>query len=175
MAKKKASKEASAKEKVDAELTNLPMPKAPGMPELPQEAQEKLKKLKAQLEKFKAEAVKKFDEYIIGITLLPPPKPREGEQVNKDLVSVMVLIDDTDSTKMSKYELRTKLQDIMDKMAKEIDPNLVPEVIILSELWQNCYDAKYDLLQLIAMGAPVYDKGMLAAIKIAEIHKTMVL
>jgi len=31
------------------------------------------------------------------------------------------------------------------------------------------------MLQLIAMGAPIYDKGMLSAIKIAEIHKTMVL
>jgi len=178
MAKKKGEKtepKVSAREKADEELSKLPMPKAPGLPELPQEAQEKLKKLKAQLEKFKSEALKKFDQYIIGITLLPPPKPREGEKINKDLISVMMLIDDTDSTKMSKYELRTKLQDIMDKIAKEIDPNLVPEVIILSELWQNCYDAKYDLLQLIAMGAPVYDKGMLAAIKIAEVHKSMVL
>jgi len=47
--------------------------------------------------------------------------------------------------------------------------------MIISELWQNCYDAKYDLLQTIALGAPIYDKGMLSAIKIAEIHKTMIL
>ena len=57
----------------------------------------------------------------------------------------------------------------------EIDKNLSPNVVLLSELWQACFDAKYDMLQTVAMGAPVYDTGMLAAIRIAEVHKTMVL
>ena len=47
--------------------------------------------------------------------------------------------------------------------------------MLLSELWQNCYDGKNELLQLIAMGAPIKDTGMLSAIKIAEIHKNMIL
>src|SRR3989338_8090367 len=46
---------------------------------------------------------------------------------------------------------------------------------LLSEVWQNCYDTKYDLLQLIALSAPIHDTGMLKAIKIEEIHKSMVL
>ncbi len=40
---------------------------------------------------------------------------------------------------------------------------------------QSCYDGKQDLLQLIAVSAPVYDGGMLGAIKLSEIHKSMVL
>jgi uncharacterized protein (UPF0332 family)/predicted nucleotidyltransferase len=76
---------------------------------------------------------------------------------------------------MTKYELRNKLQGIFDSMAKDIDKNLIPDAVLLSELWQNSYDAKYELNQLISMGAPIFDKGMLAAIKIAEIHKSMVL
>jgi uncharacterized protein (UPF0332 family)/predicted nucleotidyltransferase len=63
----------------------------------------------------------------------------------------------------------------MDKLAQDIDKNIYPDALLLSELWQNCYDGKYDLLQLIALSAPVYDTGMLQAIKIAEIHKNMVL
>jgi len=97
------------------------------------------------------------------------------QQAGKDEISVLVLVDDSDSTKMSKYELKTKLSQIIVKMGKDIDPNISAETIILSELWQNCYDAKYDYLQLIAAGAPVFDTGMLAAIKISEIHKQMVL
>jgi uncharacterized protein (UPF0332 family)/predicted nucleotidyltransferase len=172
MAKKAKTKK---EDKADEELKNMPMPKAPGMPEIPKEAQEKLKEIKKKLDNFKDKILEKFDKYIMGITLLPPPKPKEGEKINKDLISVLVLVDDTDSKKMTKYELRNKLQSIIDNLSKDIDKNLVADVVILSELWQNCYDAKYELLQLISMGAPIHDNGMLAAIKIAEVHKTMVL
>lgn len=142
---------------------------------LPKEAQEKLKQIKAKLDKFKKKVLDKFDKYIVSVALLPPPKPKEGEQPDKSKIHVLVLVDDTDSKKMSKYELKTKLSSIIKTIAEEVDKNLVPQTIILSELWQSCFDAKYELLQVVAMSAPVYDKGMLQAIKIAEIHKTMIL
>jgi predicted nucleotidyltransferase/uncharacterized protein (UPF0332 family) len=47
--------------------------------------------------------------------------------------------------------------------------------MLLSELWQNCYDQKYDVLRMISLASPIYDKGMLAALKLSEIHKSMVL
>ena len=71
-------------------------------------------------------------------------------------------------------ELKDKLSAIIGNVAKDIDKNMEVNTIILSELWQSCYDGKTDLLQMIALSAPVYDAGMLAAIKISEIHKTMV-
>jgi uncharacterized protein (UPF0332 family)/predicted nucleotidyltransferase len=142
---------------------------------LPKDVQEKLKKIKEKLDDFQKQVTKKFDKYIMGVALLPPPKPQQGEQVDKDKISVLVLVDDSDSQKMSKLELKDKLTAIIAKIAQDIDKNIVTQTLILSELWQSCYDAKYDLLQLIAMSAPIFDTGMLAAIKIAEIHKTMVL
>lgn len=166
------------------------------LPNLPKEAKEKLEQIKKKLETFKKEVVEKFDKYIMGITLLPPRKQQFGQgfpamptmqapnlaqglqgaqQPNKDEISVLVLVDDSDSTKMSKFELKTKLSQIIAKIGKDIDPNIVTDTIILSELWQNCYDAKYDYLGMIAAGAPVFDTGMLSAIKIAEVHKQMVL
>ncbi|MFH1642834.1 MAG: nucleotidyltransferase domain-containing protein [Nanoarchaeota archaeon] len=151
------------------------LPQIPDIKELPKDIQDKLKQIKLKLEKFQKKILEKFDKYIIGIALLPPPKPKEGDMINKDEISVLILVDDTDSKKMSKQELRSKLTAIIGEVAKGIDKNIKPEVVLLSELWQSCYDAKYDLLQLIAMGAPVYDQGMLSAIKIAEVHKNMVL
>ncbi|MBI2124687.1 nucleotidyltransferase domain-containing protein, partial [Candidatus Pacearchaeota archaeon] len=85
------------------------------------------------------------------------------------------LVDDSDSRTMSKLELKDKLTAIVQSIGQEIDPNITPQTLILSELWQNCFDAKYELLQLIALSAPIHDTGMLQAIKIAEVHKTMVL
>ena len=151
------------------------MPMGQMTPEATKELEEKLKKVKKQIETFQKAICKKFDEYIVGVGLLPPPKPREGQPEDKDKVYTLVLVDDTDSKKMSKIELKNKLLKIMDQEALAIDKNILPEVYLLSEIWQSCYDGKYDLLQLIALAHPIYDKGMLAAIKIAELHKSMVI
>ncbi len=147
----------------------------PPMPQLTKEQEKKLKEIKEKLDKFQKKVIEKFDKYVMGIALLPPQKPKEGEKFDKDRISVLVLVDDSDSQKMSKMELKQKLFTIIDGIAQELDKNIFPEVLILSEVWQNCYDQKYEILQLISMSAPVLDKGMLSAIKIAEIHKTMVL
>jgi len=134
-----------------------------------------LEGIKAKLDKFSKEIVKKFDKYIMGVALLPPPRPVEGKKVNKDQINVLVLVDDTDSKKMTKMELKEKLSTIIDNMAQEIDKNILPQTVILSEVWQSCYDGKHDMLRTFAMAAPVYDTGMMSAIKIAEIHKSMIL
>jgi len=142
---------------------------------LPKEAQERLKEITGLVEKFKSRVLEKFDKYVMGIALLPPKKPKEGEAADVKTINVLVLVDDSDSQKMSKEELRTKLTAIIEKMGREVSPDLAANTLILSELWQMCYDAKYDMLQLVALSAPVHDNGMLAAIKIAEVHKNMVL
>jgi len=142
---------------------------------LPPETQQKLNDMKDKLEDFSKKVVDKFDKYIVGVSLLPPPKPKEGEKFDKDILDVLVLVDDSDSKKMAKQDLKNRLITIIDEIAKGIDKNILPQVILLTELWQNLYDGKYELVQIVAMGASIYDQGMLQAIKIAEIHKTMVL
>ena len=167
---------------------------AEAISKLPEDVQEKLKAIKSKLENFQKKVLEKFDKYIMGIALMPPPKPEELQQLqqmqlppgqpsppaepkpeDKDKIHVLILVDDSDSRTMSKLELKDKLTAIVNSIGKEIDPNLTPQTLILSELWQNCFDAKYELLQLIALSAPIHDNGMLQAIKIAEVHKTMVL
>jgi len=166
--------------------------------QLPKEAQDKLRLIKKNLDKFKSQILKKFSNYIIGIALLPPPANQKGSvpsQVQaptpqqqhvsmqgqkppeqpKDQINTLVLVDDTDSKKMTKEELKTKLSSIIQQVAADVDKKIVTQTILLSELWQNSYDGKYDLNKLIAYAAPIHDTGLLAAVKIAEIHKEMVL
>ena len=184
--KKEESKESNLQEEVKHE-------QVPQLSNLTPEVQEKLDQIKSKLETFQKKVFEKFDKYIVGIALMPPPKPEELQQLqpnlqqetapqpsepkpeDKDKIHVLVLVDDSDSKTMSKLELKDKLQAIVTSICQEIDKNITPQTLILSELWQNCFDAKYELLQLIAMSAPIFDKGMLQAIKIAEIHKSMVL
>ena len=179
---------AKSKAKSKSDPKGKEAPKEDPLNQLPPEAREKLRKIKTKIDAFQKKIIGKFEDYIVGIGLLPPPKeppanlPAEvqAEELKrfnevKDKVHVLVLVDDTDSKKMSKQELKDKLTFVIEKEAKETDEQLLPQVLILFEVWQNCYDAKYDLLQLISMCAPVFDRGMLGAIKIAEIHKQMVL
>jgi len=104
-----------------------------------------------------------------------PANPAAPAVPAKDQVNILVLVDDTDSKKMTKQELKIKLHTIIGQTAKDIDKRLTPQTVILSELWQNCFDSKYELLRMIAYAAPIFDTGMLAAIKISEIHKEMVM
>ncbi|MGV8086455.1 MAG: nucleotidyltransferase domain-containing protein [Candidatus Woesearchaeota archaeon] len=150
-------------------------------PDMPEEAKKKLAELKEKLDGFQKKVLDKFSDYVLGISLLPPPRPEVDPEtgketpVDKNKIYLLTLVDDSDSKKMSKEELKDKLSTIIHSMAEEVDKNLAVETLLLTELWQSCYDAKYDYLQAIAMGVAIYDKGMMAAIKISEIHKNMVL
>ena len=156
-------------EKENLESSEKPE-KLPQLPKIPPEVEKKLKQIKAKVDKFKKEIIKKFDKYIIGISLLPPKKEE------KDKINILVLIDDSDVQKMSYEELTTKLFKIIETTAAETDKNLSPEIMLLGELRESCFDGKYEILQLIASSAIVYDpKDTLSAIKIAEVHKTMVI
>ena len=143
--------------------------------EIPPEVKEKLEKIKAKVETFKENILKKFDKYILGVGILPPPKPKEGETIDKDKIYTLVVIDDTDSKRMTKDDLKNKLGVIIQKMAKDTDKHLDVEILILSEIWQSCYDGKNEILQKIALSIPIFDKGLLKTLKVTEIHKSMVL
>ncbi len=142
---------------------------------LPKETQEKLKDIKEKLQRYQKSILEKFDKYIMGISLLPPPKDEQLKPEERDKITLIVLVDDSDSKKMSKFELKDKLAAILQSTATDIDKNFFVQTVILSDLWQSCYDARYDVLQLVALSAPIFDTGMLQAVKIAEVHKTMVL
>ncbi len=220
MAKKTKKKSGSLKPKAMNTKGKAPMLPEGAVPQgqgqLPPEMQKKLADLKKKLDKFKDKVLDKFGDYIIGITVLPPPQaPPKGAQaanpnspttagakaapgavpiqtagqpanipgapqaakkkLGPDDIEVLVLVDDTTSKKMTKDELHHKFSSIIKDIAKEVDKKIIPQALLLTDLWQNYYDGKNDLSRLIAMAAPIFDTGMLAAIKISEIHKNMVI
>ena len=96
---------------------------------LPPEVAKKLKEMQGKIDKFQKEVLAKFDKYISGIALMPPPKPapagahmppgvapKAAPKVNKDDVHLLILVDDSDSKKMSKMELKNKLFGIFQRL-----------------------------------------------------------
>ena len=141
---------------------------------LPKEMKEKYDASKSKLEKFKKKILEKFDNYIQSVALLPDLKDESGK-VDTSFIHTLVLIDDSDSKKMSKFELKTKLSKIIESMATEVDKTIKVETVLVSELWQSCYDQKLDVVDMVSLAAPIYDRGILSGVKISEIHKRMVL
>ncbi|MEK6953237.1 MAG: hypothetical protein AABX29_09575 [Nanoarchaeota archaeon] len=149
------------------EKTNNSTPK---LPPIPDEIKAKFEELKNKLEKFKKEILSKFDKYIMGLSLMPPLK----DSKDKKEINVFILVDDSDSKDVAKFDLKDRLIKVIEKIAKEVDPNIKPEVMLNTELIESCYDAKYEVLRDIGESTIFYDPSdMLAALKISELHKSM--
>ncbi|MBN1377052.1 nucleotidyltransferase domain-containing protein [Candidatus Woesearchaeota archaeon] len=166
---KKHSKKSKIKSKKN--ISNIAKSAKGAEPSIPKEAEKKLKEMKTKLDKFKKKVMEKFEEYVVGISLLPPSK----DDKEKKKINIMALMDDMDSQKMSKMELHKRLSSILEKTAADVDKNLDVKTVLLTQLWESCYDAKYELLTMLARSAPIYDTGMLAAIRLGVTHKEMVL
>jgi len=147
--------------------------------EIPEDLKKKLDEIKGKLEKFKDLILKEHKE-IIGVMVLPPPKEAvdkvTGKKIDKNIIDVLVLIDDAPIETKDLFVFRRNIFTSLDKIALSIDKNIRAQPMLVAELKENCYDAKYEILNLISYGTALYDpKDMLAAIKLSEIHKEMVL
>src|SRR3989338_5139232 len=140
---------------------------------IPEEIKEKLKEIKNKLDIFKDRVLKDYKKSIIGISLLPPP-PVQKDQKKEDEFHVFILAQEPDIKKI--FEVREKLIKDIDKIAAESDKRFKPQIMMVDELKEACFDAKYDLISLIANSAIFYDStDMLIALKVAELHKQMVI
>ena len=77
--------------------------------QLPGDQQEKLLEIKEYVEEFKDKIITRLEGYVMGVALLPPSKNENEELAKKgepsEKINVLVLIDDSESTKMSKEEI----------------------------------------------------------------------
>ncbi len=155
-------------------------PKELKLPELPKEAKEKLEAMKSKLDKF-SKAVTKDNKDIMGIALLPPSRVSPEEKLSeqdleklKKRINVLIVIDV--ETKKDWAALREDLISKVIKKANEVDENIFVTVMDVAEVRENCFDAKYEILEMIAAGAALYDpKDFLGALKISTVHRSMVL
>ncbi len=161
--------------------------------ELAAKAREFLESIKKKAEGFKKEAVSKYKKEIVGILLLPP-KPQktcpkcESENIKIDKqkghcnacgetwnVLDMLLLMQTEGKPEEKFKRKEEIE----KKLREIGHKKLPDVnitaILLDEIWDMCYKGKYDILNIISIGVPIYDSGWLGAIRATEMHKMMAL
>ncbi len=150
------------------------------LPKLTPDMQERMNKVQKDLDKFKEKCLAIRPD-ITGMSLLPPlaPQPQvpgmpvQKEVPNPNEIHIFILIDDAKAEGLAKGDLIVKSTDETTKIAKDINADFKPQVMLISELKEACFDAKYDIIQMVATSGVFYDRGLLSALKVAELHKNM--
>jgi len=134
-------------------------------------------KLKTKLDSFKKKVVKKFPfTKVLGI--LPPQSFKffeEDEAVPKEEIAkkpthiIMIIPEE-------QYKNLSKIKPEIIKFAKESGENLWVHIKTVEvDLWGYGLDSKYEFIDAISASFPLHDDGFLGALRVANIHKNLVL
>ncbi len=143
---------------------------------LESEMQKKMDKIKEDLEKFKKEATKQF-KFIEAIGLVPQQANKKIEEeyeiseadVKRGLIHVLTIIPEEKFKEIQKIKLE------LIKIAKKMDDKIWVHLMTPVDMWNLCLDSKFDIAEALAMSYPILDKGILGGIRVAQIHKSLVL
>ena len=135
-----------------------------------------MEKTKEEIEKFKKELVKKF-KYIEAIGIVPAQAAAKIEEeyevpeedCKRGLIHVLCVIPEDQFKEIGKVRTETI------RLAKEINNKLWVHVMTPVDVWNLALDSKFEIVEAFAMSFPVLDKGLLGALRVSEIHKTLVL
>ncbi len=174
----KRKKEGSS---VEQNISNTYVPKSklgtlPISNPLESEMQKKMDKIKENLEKFKKESIKKF-KFIEAIGLIPQQANKKIEEEyeiseedsKRELIHVLTLIPEDKFKELQKIKLE------LIKIGKQLDEKIWVHLMTPVDMWNLCLDSKFDIAEALAMSYPILDKGILGGIRVAQIHKSLVL
>ena len=159
----------------------------PIVPQVNEKVQKEMEKTKKELDKLKNWILKKYP-FTQAISILPPPSipmfieeeevPKETE---KHIHLYMVIPEEkyTEKTKTKEGHEKRMLDEMKKEIVHEVE-KIKGQKIWLQikspvDVWENCLDSKFDLTGAISMSFPLYDKGFLGVLRLAEIHKNLVL
>lgn len=151
------------------------------IPENPEKDVKKMDKVKKELEKLKGFIVKKYP-FVQSISILPPQSMKDflEEEIGDDIpkekfeklqkkIHLFLIVPDDKEKKIP--EIKKQIIEQIEKTKQEVWIHIK----IPSEIWEVCTDQKFELYAVMAMSFPLYDRGILGAMRVAEIHKSLVL
>jgi len=144
--------------------------------EISEEQKKEMERTRKELENFKKKILKKYP-FIFSIGILPPQaceKIEEEENVppeeaKKKPIHLIVLMPEEQFKNFNKIKLG------LIKETENIKPKIWIHLKTPVDVWNYCLDGKYDIVSAIGMSFPLYDKGFLGSLRVAEIHKSLVL
>ncbi len=144
------------------------------IPETSDKMKKELDKTKKELEKLKAFILKKYP-FTQMLSILPPASIKnfvEEEEVPKETekyIHLYMIIPEENFKELPK--IKGEIVKQIEEMKQKIWLHLKTPV----DLWEICLDSKFELTAAVAMSFPLHDTGILGALRVAEIHKSLVL
>jgi predicted nucleotidyltransferase/uncharacterized protein (UPF0332 family) len=165
----------------EMELPNQYSSRKPVIPESSEKMQKELEKTKKELEKFKIFVIKKYP-FTQAIGILPPQSIKEfiEEEIGEDVpqeelqkiqkkVHLYIIIPEDKFKEIPK--IKKEIVSEIEKTKQKVWIHLKTPV----DIWEACLDSKFELVTAIGMSFPLHDRGILAALRVSEIHKSLVL
>lgn len=163
---------------LNAQLNQIPgmNPQPQGMrPSSPPQAID-FNKIKDKLEDFRKKLTKKYN-FIRSLSILPAaasPIFEEDELIPQEVYKtnplyLMILIPE------EQYKNIPKIKPEIIKLIKETGENIWVLIKTEVDLWNYGLDSKFDMIDAISGSFPLQDNGFLGALRIASIHKSLVL
>jgi predicted nucleotidyltransferase len=160
----------------DKRYQNPNLPKNPVANQPTPEQEKEMKKVRQELDSLKKWIRSKY-KFIEAIGIIPPQASEifddeneltEEEKKAKPMHLLVVLPDDKEKEyNKVKAEILKKIQESKQKIWLNL--------FLDKDLWEICMDSKFEVIEAIGMSFPLYDKGILGAIRVAQIHKSLVL
>ncbi len=136
----------------------------------------KMEKTQKEIEKFKTEILKKH-KYIEAIGIIPAQAAKKIEEeyeiseedAKRELIHIVTIIPEAQFKNIAQIRL-----DIIAE-AKKINDKFWAHVMTPIDFWNLGLDSKFEVMEAIAMSYPIMDKSFLSHIRVAQIHKSLVL
>src|SRR3989344_9361690 len=160
--------------------------KMPSMPSVqPTEMQKEMEKTKKELEKIKNFIVKKYP-FALSVSILPSQAIKlfiDEEELGMDTQKMSKEDVDKISKKIhlqvvipeDKFKEIQKIRAEIVKYIDSVKQNIWLHLKTPVDIFEICLDSKFEIAGAIAMSFPLFDKGFLGALRVAEIHKNLVL
>ncbi len=177
MAEHKNNSEASVEQNLSKDHVSKPIPGSIPMPgQIDEALKKKADKTQKDIEKFKDELLKKHKS-IEAIGLIPQQASKKIEEefeiseedAKRELIHIVTFIPE----KQFKNIAQIRLDAIAE--AKKINEKLWIHVMTPVDYWNLGLDSKFEIMEAIAMAYPIMDKAFLSHIRVAQIHKSLVL
>jgi len=147
------------------------------LPQVSGESSAKNDKIKEELDDFKKKLIKKFP-FTTFLSVLPSQASKlfeedEGmlpEEIAKKHVHLIMLIPEDEFKNIPK-----KIKPEVLKLIKESKQELWVHIKTEVDLWNYGLDSKFEFIDAISSSFPLHDKGLLGNMRLANIHKTLVL
>jgi len=147
---------------------------------IPEAAKKEIDELKQKLGSVKNSLLKKFS-FISAIGLLHPQAIKiieedmleeEREALSKEkgkIMHIIILVPDDNEKQIHDIKVEAI------KLTQNIKPKIWVHIKTIKEVWNLGFDSKYEMLEAVAMAYPLHDSGILGALRVANIHKSLVL